>query len=184
METIADNRVIDAMSEMSRTAFASRLTFILVPVALIGASASAGAAEAQLSDPMRFFEGRTESVSTVKLIMRKPFSSRSLGNGEIDEGVLNLVQKVKDDGKPAFDRRWKIRQVGPGKFAGTMSEAIGPVTADEIDGKYRFRFRIKGNVSVEQWLTPQPGGRSAKSKTIIRKLGMTVGRSEGTIRKL
>ena len=65
-----------------------------------------------------------------------------------------------------------------------MSDAVGPVTVDEIGGKYRFRFKAKGNVTVEQWLMPQPGGRSALSKTSIRKFGMVVGRSEGTIRKL
>lgn len=184
MGTIADNRVNGAMPERFHTLIASRSMAALLPVALIGASASAGASEAQLTDPMRFFEGRTESVSTVKLIMRKPFSSRSLGNGEIDSGVLNLVQKVHDEGKPAFDRRWRMRQVSRGKFSGTMSEAVGPVMADEVDGRYRFRFRMKGNLSVEQWLTPLPGGRSAQSKTIIRKLGLTVGRSEGSIRKL
>lgn len=172
------------MSNSYSTLLRSRLLIALAPAALIGASASAGAAEAQLTDPMRFFEGRTESVSTVKLIMKKAYASRSIGNGEIDGGVLNLVQKVREDDKPVFDRRWKMRQVGPGKFTGTMSDAVGPVTVDEIGGKYRFRFKAKGNVSVEQWLLPLPGGKSAQSKASMRKFGMIVGRSEGTIRKL
>jgi Protein of unknown function (DUF3833) len=162
----------------------NRILLIVLPIALIGASASAGAADAQLTDPMRFFEGRTESVSTVKLIMKKPFTSRSLGNGEIDGGVLNLVQKVHDEGKPPFDRRWRMRQTGPGHFTGTMSEAVGPVIVEEIGDQYRFKFKLKGNLTVEQWLTPLPGGKSALSKTSIRKFGMTVGHSEGTVRKL
>jgi hypothetical protein len=156
----------------------------LAPIMLLAASASAGAAEAQLTDPMRFFEGRTESVSTVKLIMKKPFRSRSLGNGEIENGVLDLVQRVHDEGRAPFDRRWRMRQVGPGHFTGTMNEAIGPVTVEAVGNRYRFRFKLKGNVSIEQWLIPLPGGRSAQSKTTIRKLGMTVGRSEGMVRKL
>jgi len=65
-----------------------------------------------------------------------------------------------------------------------MSEATGPVVAEEIGGRYRFRFKMKGNLSVEQWLTPLPGGKVARSKVSIRKLGMTVGHSDGTIRKL
>lgn len=185
VETIFDNRVIGGMSGKNRARLASRLLVMLIPLALVGASASAGAAEAQMTDPMRFFEGRTESVSTVKLIMKKPFSSRSLGRGEIEgDGVLNLVQKVHDEGKSPYDRRWKMRQVGPGRFTGTMNEAVGPVVAEEIDGSYRFRFKMKGNLSVEQWLTPLPGGKMARSKVSIRKFGMAVGRSEGTIRKL
>lgn len=145
-----------------------------------------GAARAEpLTDPLRFFEGRTESVSTVKVITKKAFLSRSLGRGEIKpDGTLLLVQRVEDDGQPPFDRRWRIRQVGPGRFTGTMSEAKGPVTVEEIGGRFRFRFKMKGNVSVEQWLTPMPDGRSARSKVTIRKLGITVGHSEGTIHKL
>lgn len=156
-----------------------------LPIALLGASASASTSAAKnQSDPMRFFEGRTESISTIKLIMRKPFSSRSLGRGEIDGGVLNLLQRVQEDGKSPFDRRWRMRQVAPGRFAGTMTEAVGPVTVEEVGERYRFRFKMKGNVAVEQWLIPLPGGKVAQSKVTIRKLGMTVGRSDGTIRKL
>jgi hypothetical protein len=156
-----------------------------VPIALLGASASAVPTSTHgMTDPMRFFEGRTESVSTVKLIMRKPFNSRSIGQGEIDSGVLELIQRVQDEGKAPYNRQWRMRQVAPGQFAGTMSEAAGPVLAEEVNGQYRFRFKMKGNLTVEQWLTPLPGGQAARSKTSIRKFGMTVGRSEGTIRKL
>jgi hypothetical protein len=169
---------------LSATAL-NRLTLASLPIALLGASASAVVSEnRQSTDPMRFFEGRTESVSTVKLIMRKPYESRSLGRGEIDSGVLELVQRVQDEGKAPYNRQWRMRQVSPGRFSGTMTEAAGPVVADEIGGRYRFRFRMKGNLSIEQWLTPLPGGREAQSKISIRKFGMIVGRSEGTIRKL
>ena len=175
----------DPMPENYRPVFASRLLLAALPIALVGASASAtNSGAAGQTDPMRFFEGRTESVSTIKLIMRKPFESRSLGRGEIDGGVLELVQRVHDEGKAPFDRRWRMRQVGPGRFAGSMTEAAGPVVAEEVGGSYRFRFKMKGNLSVEQWLTPLPGGREAQSKISIRKFGMTVGRSDGTIRKL
>ena len=65
-----------------------------------------------------------------------------------------------------------------------MTEAVGPVVAEEIGGKYRFRFKMKGNLVIEQWLTPLPGGKEAISKVNIRKYGMKVGSSDGTIRKL
>ena len=164
---------------------AGRMMLALVPMALVGASASAGAADSnQPSDPMRFFEGRTESISTVKVITKKPYRSKTIGDGEISaDGVLNLVQRVHEEGREPYSRRWRMRQVGPGLFSGTMSEARGPVTAEQIGGRYRFRFKMKGNVSIEQWVTPLPGGKSARTRTTIRKLGMTVGRSEGTIRK-
>ena len=64
-----------------------------------------------------------------------------------------------------------------------MSEARGPVLVDEIDGRYRFSFKLKGGVSVEQWLTPVSRD-VARSRMTIRKLGIVVGRSEGSIRKI
>lgn len=164
--------------------FSCRLLLVAAPIMLVGASASAGSSSGEIAtDPMRFFEGRTEAISTVKLIMKKPYQSKTIGEGEIKDGVLHLVQRVYEDGKPPIERRWRMRQVAPGRFSGTMSEAKGPVTADEVNGRYRFRIKLKGNVSVEQWLTPMPGGKAAQSKLTIRKFGMVVGRSEGTIRK-
>lgn len=156
----------------------------LAMVALAAVSPSLWAADRQ-SNAMSFFEGRTESLSTIKLMMKKPYKSRSIGRGEIKaDGSLHLLQRVEDEGKPAHDRRWHIREIEPGRFIGTMSEAKGPVAIEEVGGRYRFRFKMKGNVSVEQWVTPLPGGRTANSKVTIRKMGITVGQSEGTIRRL
>ena len=65
-----------------------------------------------------------------------------------------------------------------------MNEAAGPVVIDEIGDRFRFRFKMKGNLSVEQWITPNAGGKTGRTKLTIKKLGMTVANSEGTIRKL
>ena len=90
--------------------------------AFVAASPNLVAAQQKI-DALRFFEGRTESISTIKLVMKKPYKSRSIGRGEIKaDGSLHLIQRVEDEGKPPHDRRWHIRQVEPGKFAGTMSE--------------------------------------------------------------
>lgn len=173
------------MSGKYSTKFASRLLFAALPLALLGASASAvSSSPDRQTDPMRFFEGKTESTSTIKLIMRKTYRSRTIGSGEIDDGILKLVQRVHEEGKAPYDRRWRMRQVAPGRFTGSMSEASGPVTVEQVGERYRFRFKMKGNVSIEQWLTPLPGGTSARTRLSIRKLGLTVGRSEGVIRKL
>ncbi|MCW3797103.1 DUF3833 family protein [Sphingomonas sp. BN140010] len=136
-------------------------------------------------DPMRFFEGRTEMVSTVKVVMSKPYRSRTLGQGRLlDDGSLALVQQVQDEGKPAASRRWKIRKIDDDSFAGTMSEAVGPVMVQEVGGRYRFNFKMKGNLAVEQWVTPMADGRTAKSSASVKKFGMRVATSEGFIRRL
>src|SRR3954465_10233144 len=109
-------------------------------------------------DPLRFFAGRTETLGLVKVLFRSPYRSRSLGQGRIEsDGSLTLVQRVEEDGKPPHDRRWRGRGDGPGKWTATMSEATGPVAIDRLGDRYRFRFRMKGDLNVEQWLTPLPG---------------------------
>ena len=97
--------------------------------------ASAAQAE-RLSHPLRFFEGPTEMVSTVKLMTKKPYHGRTTGQGQIQsDGSLVLVQRVEDEGRPPYQRRWHMRPVGSGRFVGTMTEAKGPVTAEEVRGR-------------------------------------------------
>ena len=151
---------------------------------LLGFTASPAQAE-RLDSPLRFFEGLTESVGTMNVISKGPVRMRSLGRGAIQsDGSLLLVQRVEEQGKVKSNRRWHIREVAPGRFLGTMSEAKGPVTIEKVGSRYRFRFRLKGNLSAEQWLIPLPDGKSAISRLIVRKLGFPVARSEGTIRKI
>jgi len=159
-----------------------RLNVIAVALAFVAAPCTAAAAP---ENPLTFFAGRTESIGTVKIMTKKPFRSRAIGKGEIKaDGSLDLIQRVEDEGQQPRERRWRIRRVSPSQFSGTMTEAKGPVTVEEIGGRYRFRFRMEGGVAVEQWLTPMPDRRSARSVVSIRKYGIRVGGSDGTIRKL
>lgn len=156
--------------------------FLLVVLAWLGG----GPLPAQpVGDPLRFFEGRTESDGTVKVMLGKPHRMRSHGHGRLEpDGSLSLVQRVEEEGKPARERRWRIRKVAPGRFAGSMSDATGEVTIEEVEGRFRFRFRMKGGMSVEQWLTPISGGTAARNSLTVRKLGVTVATGDGIIRKL
>ena len=158
-----------------------RLAFI-APALLLAPAASPAP---EPTDPLRFFEGRTESQGTVKIIMRKPYRSRSVGVGKIEsDGSLTLVQQVHDEGKPVQQRRWKVRRAGTGRYTATMSEASGPVVIDKVGGQYRFRFRMKGNLAAEQMMIPLAGGRTARNTMKVKRLGIVVATSEGTIRKV
>ena len=159
----------------------------LTALALIAAAlpASSAIAADRMTQPLRFFEGRTEIVSIVKVVMKKPYRSRTIGRGQIlPDGSLSLVQQVNEDGQPPHQRTWRIKQIGPGKFTGTMSEAVGQVTVEEVGNQFRFKFRMKGSLSVEQWVTPQADGRTAQSKITVKKYGMRVASSDGMIKKL
>lgn len=136
-------------------------------------------------DPLRFFAGRTETQGTVRVLLKKPYRSRCLGQGRIEpDGTLTLVQRVEDEGKAPHLRRWHVREVAAGRWVASMSEATGPVAIEQIGKRYRFRFKMKGNLNAEQWLTPLPGGKAAHTVTKVRKYGMTVATTEGTVRKL
>ena len=101
------------------------------------------------------------------------------------DGSLSLLQRVEDQGQPVHIRRWLIRQMTPGHFSGSMSDALGPVTIDQEGAQYRFRFKMKGGLSVEQRLTSLlEGGLSATTDMTVRKFGMTVASSHGIVRKL
>ncbi|HEY4070589.1 MAG TPA: hypothetical protein VGM04_03420 [Sphingomicrobium sp.] len=147
--------------------------------------ASSSATAVSLGQPLQFFLGRTEMISTVKVFARRPYQSRTLGTGRIlPDGSLALIQQVFEEGKSEKRRNWKIRQLAPGRYGGTMSDAVGPVVVEEVDGRYRFVFRMKGNLSVEQWLTPVAGGDAAKSNLTVRKFGFRVASSVGVVRRL
>jgi len=129
-------------AEMSDSKVCCRSVFeksLFASAMMIAAALSTGPAEAiGVADPLRFFEGRTEMVSLVKVVMKKPFRSQTIGQGYISpDGTLSLVQQVKEEGKQPRQRRWRIRQIGPGRYSGTMSEAIGPVQVRELGGKLR-----------------------------------------------
>jgi hypothetical protein len=158
---------------------------LAAPALLLAAPLSSASIQQEQVDPLRFFQGRTETVGTVKVIFHKPYRTRSLGQGRIEsDGTLVLVQRVQDEGKPATQRWWRVRETGPGRFTASMSEAVGPVLIDKVGERYRFRFQLKGDLSGEQMLTPLPGGRSALSNLKVRKMGIVVATTDGVVRKV
>jgi hypothetical protein len=135
--------------------------------------------------PLRFFEGRTEGQGQVKVVFKSPYGVRVHGWGRIDaSGALVLVQDAHEEGKPPRQRNWHIRETAPGRYAGTLSDATGPVKLEVIGGRFHIKFRMKGGLGVEQWLTAAPDGASVHNSMVIRKFGIKVATLEEQIRKL
>ena len=161
-----------------------RLSCLVVAgvLALTSASPSFGA---PLAHPLRFFEGRTESTGTTKILMKKPRHAHSSGRGTIAaDGTLIFIQDVHDEGEAPHQRVWRIKQTGPRRYGGTMSDAVGPVAIEQVGDNFRFRFKMRGGLSAEEWIYPSNDGNSGSTKLTVRKFGMTVASSTGTIRKL
>lgn len=159
------------------------LRLALAAPALIFASPVCSAE--QPIDPLRFFAGRTEVDGVVKILFHSSYKTHSTGEGVIHpDGSLTLVQHVADEGKAPHDRRWLVRRAGAGRFDAAMSEAIGPVTIQRVGESYRFNYRIKDNLHVEQMLTPIGDGRSARNVGKVRRMGIVVATTTGLIRKV
>ena len=157
---------------------------LAAPALLLAAPLSSASIQQPQVDPLRFFQGRTETVGTVKIMFHKSYRTHSIGQGRIEpDGSLVLLQRVQDEGKAATQRWWRVRQTAPDRFVATMSDAVGPVAIDKVGTSYRFQFRLKGNLKGEQMLTPLPGGRAALSNLKVRKMGMTVATTDGIVRK-
>lgn len=158
---------------------------LALPALVFAAPLASASMQQPEVDPLRFFQGRTETTGTVKVIFHKAYNTHSIGEGQIErDSSLLLVQRVQDDGKPVTIRVWRVRQTAPDRYTASMTEAIGPVTIDKVGEHYRFRFALKGDLTAEQTLTPLPGGRSALSVLKVKKMGITVATTDGVVRKL
>ena len=136
-------------------------------------------------DPLRFFAGRTEGTASMKIVFRAAHPGRVHGTGRVQpDGSLILDQTVEEQGKPATTRRWHLRRLGPGRYGGTLTDAVGPVSAETQGDRLHIRYQGKGKVGIEQWLVLAPGGRVADNRLTATKLGIPVAKLHETIRKV
>ena len=85
--------------------------------------------------------------------------------------------------KPERKRTWVIHETAPGRYAGTLTDAKGPVTGSSEGNVLHLAYTMKGGFGVDQWLYLQPGGKVALNRMKVSKLGITVAKLDETIRK-
>lgn len=113
----------------------------------------------------------------------RPVAVHGTGQTEPD-GTLVLTQIVERPAKPPRTRTWRIREVSPGRYAGTLSDAIGPVTGEASGNQLHLAFAAKGGLRVQQWLTLAADGQSAANIMQVRKLGVVVAVLHETITRI
>lgn len=135
-------------------------------------------------NPVDFFRGHTHGDGTLKIIFQsaKQIKVDSFGRSEKD-GSLLLEQTIHEPGKPPRDRAWRLRQTGPNRFEGTLTDAAGPVRVDVSGEGVRIRFKGKNNLDFDQILTPD-GPRQVSNKMRVKRFGLTVAHFNEIIRKL
>ena len=151
---------------------------------LLAAAAPAASPASPRFDPLRFFAGATEGWGRLKIVFRRTRAVQVRGTGRIEQdGTLVLDQRVEEEGKPPATRRWRIRAVAPGRYAGTLSDATGPVTGEAEGDRLHLSYPARNGVRIDQRLVLSPDGRSARNRLTARKLGMVVARLDETIRR-
>ncbi|MFL6731528.1 MAG: DUF3833 family protein [Sphingomicrobium sp.] len=135
-------------------------------------------------NPVEFFQGRTRGEGTLKIIFQSPkqMSVDSVGTAERD-GSLLLEQVIHEPGKPPRTRYWRLRQTGPARFEGELTDAASPVHVDVSGERVRIRYKAKNHLDFDQVLTPA-GPKQVKNRMRVQRFGITVARYEELIRKL
>jgi hypothetical protein len=153
-------------------------------VLFLMALAVAVSAQAASFDPVEFFRGRTRGEGVLKVIFEpaKPVRVESVGTAEPD-GTLVLVQRVDDHNGPPRTRIWRMRRLAPGRFTGTMDDAVGPVTIALVGDSARLTYVDHEGNHFDQLLTPKGPGE-AIDEMKVRRFGFVVARLTETIRKL
>ena len=152
----------------------NRKSTVAVALALSAGCATA-ASEAAPLDPVAFFTGASHGEGRLREAFNRErrVSVDSVGHAD-KGGLLILDQKMAIEGEPLRIRRWQLRQVGPNRYTGTLTDATGPVEAKVIGRAIRIRYPMKGGLKVESWLTAVPGARAFDNKTTITKWGLKV----------
>jgi len=154
---------------------------------LLAAAAPANpdlAAQQPVFHPDLFFAGHTEGHAQLKQLFHSAKPIHVLGQGRVEHGTLVLDQTVMQQDEKPQQREWRLRETAPGRYAGTLSDATGPVEGDVSGNCLHLAYPMKGGLQVEQHIYLQPGGHSALNRMKITKFGITVASLDETITKL
>ena len=146
-------------------------------------AAPVAAAPQPVFDPLTFFTGTLTGEARLAKLFSKTVPVRVESNGRVVDGALHLHQVVHEGDKPARERDWVIRQTGPGRYAGTLSDAAGPITGVVEGNRLILDFEMDGGLKAHQVLTLSSDGQRARNVMTIRKLGLRVAVLTEDIRK-
>jgi len=126
-------------------------------------------------DALAFFAGRSEGQGELSKIFAKLVPVRVQSEGVIEaDGSLTLVQRIEEGDKDSRTRSWTIREAGPGRYEGTLTDAVGPVEGTAEGNRLTLRYKMDGGFRVKQVLTLAPGGQRASNRLKVSFAGITV----------
>ncbi|MEO6433840.1 MAG: DUF3833 family protein [Sphingomicrobium sp.] len=141
-------------------------------------------ASAAAPDPVAFFRGHTHGRGSLKVLFQSPRALSVDSRGNLSKnGTLVVRQAIRQGAKPVRIRIWRLRALGPGRFAGSLTDAQGPVAIEQHGNALHIRYTGKDRFDVDQWLAPQ-GRKALRNRMTVSRFGITVARVDELIRKL
>jgi hypothetical protein len=135
-------------------------------------------------DPIAFFTGSSHGDGRLHQVLSSAHDVQvdSSGRRQPDGGLL-LTQRIAEEGKAPRTREWVMRPVAPGRYTGSLTEAVGPVELTVAGPRAEVRYAMKKGFKVTQELALQPDGRTILNHLEVHKLGVRVAWLDETIRK-
>jgi len=124
-------------------------------------------------DPIAYFTGRAEGRATLHKLVgaAETILVHSSGHSDGKGGVL-LDQRIEESGKPARTRHWHLVPAGAGRFAGTLTDANGPVVASVAGPRLDIAFPMKGGLKARQVLVLRADGKTLDNRLTVTKFGL------------
>jgi hypothetical protein len=153
-------------------------------VLLLCAGIAAAAPEKPKLDLPAFFTGRTHAENVLKIAFHRAVPLRVDTVGKVEGKQFVLVDTVHEGDKPARIRKWVTREVSPGHYRGTLSDATSPVDIVVSGDRAVVQYVMKGGLRVRQQMNLLADGKTIANHVVVKKFGMRFATVEGKIRKL
>lgn len=133
------------------------------------------AAQTPRFDALAFFTGKSEGRGELSKVFSDTVPVRVSSEGTLQpDGSLTLVQRIREGDKPERTRTWQIREIAPGGYQGTLTDANGPVTGTATGNRLTLRYPMEGGFTVKQVLTLSADGASAYNRLKVSYGPVTV----------
>lgn len=134
--------------------------------------------------PEQFFAGNTRgsgilqaSDGTPARIIKVTSNGRMLADGrfQLEQTIAQSTPGMTD--VETSRRTWVMTKVAANRYAATLTDAAGPVTAEVHGNLFHLKYLFKKPfVTMEQWLYLQADGRTVLNEGRIHLPGRTIAR--------